>query len=225
MTDSMIPYSFVPGTKAKADEVNANFISLANFIEKNKMSAASDVEEINKTLKTKADKTELINEHTVTEAETDLNDYKIKGTYIFSTMYKPKNIPKGDAGMLLVTGDEASVIKQVWICDGENPEVFSRNYKSETWGEWYSNQGVLNMANPGYLKLPDGLVVQWGHATGSSVKYPLAFSKMACPVFAKQGYNGTATRSDAGTGSQSLTGFGFGCSGAFSYLNWIVIGY
>lgn len=100
MTDSMIPYSFVPGTKAKADEVNANFISLANFIEKNKTSAASDVEEINKTLKTKADKTELINEHTVTEAETDLNDYKIKGTYIFSTMYKPKNIPKGDAGML-----------------------------------------------------------------------------------------------------------------------------
>ena len=36
MTNSMIPYSFVPGTKAKADEVNANFISLANFIEQNK---------------------------------------------------------------------------------------------------------------------------------------------------------------------------------------------
>ena len=46
MTDSMIPYSFVPGTKAKADEVNANFISLANFIEKNKASAASDVERL-----------------------------------------------------------------------------------------------------------------------------------------------------------------------------------
>lgn len=44
-------------------------------------------------------------------------------------MYKPKNIPKGDAGMLLVTGDEASVIKQVWICDGENPEVFQEIIK------------------------------------------------------------------------------------------------
>lgn len=42
MTNSMIPYSFVPGTKAKADEVNANFISLANFIEQNKNSTANE---------------------------------------------------------------------------------------------------------------------------------------------------------------------------------------
>ena len=46
MTNSMIPYSFVPGTKAKADEVNANFISLANFIEQNKNSTANDIETI-----------------------------------------------------------------------------------------------------------------------------------------------------------------------------------
>ena len=32
MTDSLIPYSFVPGTKAKAQEVNANFIALAQGI-------------------------------------------------------------------------------------------------------------------------------------------------------------------------------------------------
>ena len=59
MTNSMIPYSFVPGTKAKADEVNANFISLANFIEQNKNSTANDIETINKTLNKKADKTDL----------------------------------------------------------------------------------------------------------------------------------------------------------------------
>ena len=73
MTDSMIPYSFVPGTKAKANEVNANFISLANFIEQNKNSATSDIETVNNILKDKADKIELINEHTVTESNTDLN--------------------------------------------------------------------------------------------------------------------------------------------------------
>ena len=55
MTDSMIPYSFVPGTKAKANEVNANFISLANFIEQNKNSATSDIETVNNILKDKAD--------------------------------------------------------------------------------------------------------------------------------------------------------------------------
>ncbi len=44
MTD--IPYSFVPGTKAKAQEVNANFIALANSIDSNQSSADSRVSAI-----------------------------------------------------------------------------------------------------------------------------------------------------------------------------------
>ena len=32
MTDTLIPYSFIPGTKAKASEVNANFIAVADNI-------------------------------------------------------------------------------------------------------------------------------------------------------------------------------------------------
>ena len=35
MTNSLIPYSFTPGTKAKAQEVNANFNALANKIDEN----------------------------------------------------------------------------------------------------------------------------------------------------------------------------------------------
>lgn len=49
MTSSLIPYSFTPGTKAKAQEVNANFIALAEkietnaeSIEANKSTAAAD---------------------------------------------------------------------------------------------------------------------------------------------------------------------------------------
>lgn len=36
MTDSMIPYSFVPGTKAKADEVNANLFHLQILLKRTK---------------------------------------------------------------------------------------------------------------------------------------------------------------------------------------------
>lgn len=36
MSNSLIPYSFTPGTKAKAQEVNANFIALAEKIEENR---------------------------------------------------------------------------------------------------------------------------------------------------------------------------------------------
>ena len=225
MTDSMIPYSFVPGTKAKADEVNANFISLANFIEKNKNSSANDIEKINQVLKNKADKEELINEHTITEAETNLDDYKTKGTYIFSNLYKPTNIPKGEAGMLIVTGDEQSVIKQVWYCSGENPEIFTRDYENETWGEWYSNNGIFPKTNPGYMKLPNGLIIQWGFGSSSEVTYPIAFNEIACPVYSKQGYNGNLNRSDSGTVLQLLTGFSYLTCGDYYFLNWIAVGY
>lgn len=45
MTNSIIPYSFIPGTKAKAQEVNANFIALANQITENKEYTDSKIEE------------------------------------------------------------------------------------------------------------------------------------------------------------------------------------
>lgn len=42
MTNSMIPYSFTPGTKAKAQEVNANFIALAEKIDENNKNIVHD---------------------------------------------------------------------------------------------------------------------------------------------------------------------------------------
>lgn len=45
MTNSLIPYSFTPGTKAKAQEVNANFIALATQIEENKEYTANKIQE------------------------------------------------------------------------------------------------------------------------------------------------------------------------------------
>lgn len=45
MSNSLIPYSFVPGAKAKAQEVNANFISLAEKIEENLEYTNNQIEE------------------------------------------------------------------------------------------------------------------------------------------------------------------------------------
>ncbi len=64
---SGIPYSFVPGTKAKADEVNANFLAVLNKIEEtNSAKLNVDLSNIDETGKatldvvnTKADKNEL----------------------------------------------------------------------------------------------------------------------------------------------------------------------
>ncbi len=46
MTNSTIPYSFIPGTKAKANEVNANFLSLADAIDQTKEYTQSQIESI-----------------------------------------------------------------------------------------------------------------------------------------------------------------------------------
>lgn len=224
MTNSMIPYSFSPGTKARADEVNANFIALADKIDENKSAQANDVKEINSILAKKADKTELINEHKVTESNTDLNDYKTKGVYVFSSMVTPANIPDGTAGMLIVTGEEQSVIKQIWFYEGYNCSIYTRNF-TDTWSKWCSLLGECSYANPGYLALPNGLKIQWGCLTGSSITYPIAFTTVAAPVFAKQGWSTSTTRSDTGITSQSLAGFVIGSMGAFGGMNWLAIGY
>lgn len=229
MTNQMIPFSFVPGTKAKAGEVNANFIAIANEIEKNNSDISQDITDINGKIKEintkKADKIDLELEHEVQEPATDLNDYKTKGTYIFSELTAPTNSPKeGAEGILVVTGTETTV-KQIWFLSEENTEIFTRCYKQGTWNNWSSHTGIANVDNPGYLELPNGLLVQWGKAGAGGITYPLAFETLACPVFEKNGCNGVASRSDTGFMSQTLTGFVMGTSGAFSDQNWIAIGY
>lgn len=226
MTNSMIPYSFIPGTKAKAGEVNANFIALANIINTNKEIAMENVLEIKELMKDKADKDELINDFTITSPETDLNDYKTPGTYVFSELYTPVNIPKGESGTLTVTGSEESTIKQIWYCDGENGEIFTRNYQNSEWSEWNSNVGSITLENPGYLKFPNGLVMQWGKGNvPKTITYPVAFETMVCPLYAKDGVGTGNERSDTGFTSQSLTGFTIATAGKYTSLNWLAIGY
>jgi len=221
----MIPYSFIPGTKAKAGEVNANFIALADIIDKNKEIAYEHVLEIKELMKDKADKTDLINDHTVSTEQTDLNDYKTTGTYIFSSLYTPLNIPKGESGTLIVAGTEESTVKQVWYCDGDNGEIFTRNFQNSEWTEWNSNVGAVNMELPGYLKLPNGLLLQWGHQSSKTVVYPIAYTTFACIVVVKNGCGTDYTRSDMGITAEKLTGFTYNTAGKYSTLNYIVIGY
>ncbi len=225
MTDSMIPYSFIPGTKAKANEVNANFIALADIIEANRLNAAGDIEDVNEILKTKADKTELVNEYIITQTGKNLNDYKTKGTYVFSSIYKPTNVPKGNEGVLIVTGKNPDFVKQIWMCTEMNPEIFTRNFTNSSWSEWRSVCGMFYKANPGYLRFPDGVIIQWGDQTGPYVTYPIAFSEVACPACHKKGFDPSYERSDSGIYSQSLTGFNYASGGVFLGLSWVAVGY
>lgn len=232
MTNSMIPNSFIPGTKAKASEVNENFIALANAILQNRNLAASDISDLSDTLNEtieglnsqKADKSELITEHTVTEAGTDLNNYTTKGAYVFLDNYRPYNRPKDTAGVLIVTGPADSIIKQIWFCYEDNSEIFTRNFYNNNWSAWRSVTGIVNLNNPGYIRLPNNLLIQWGAYYGAGVTYPIAFQYFAAPLFSKFGYGAAHTRSDTGITTQNLTGFSISSQGVFNHLQWIAIG-
>ena len=229
MTSSMIPYSFVPGAKAKADEVNANFVALANAITGNLASANEAFSTINSTLTTinqtlggKADKSDF----TVTEADTDLDDYKTKGTFIFSSSYIPDNAPVNSAGTLVVAGLEASVIIQIWMGYDYNCEIYIRNYTGSAWSNWVPVTGSVSLGKSGYYKFPSGLLIQWGgQANVANVTYPIAYNAQCCVLTQKHGSVPSDTTTDTGFTHQTLTGFTFTTYGDCSSYNWLALGY
>lgn len=223
MTDSMIPYSFVPGTKAKASEVNANFIALSEAITQNIQRLTEnfdeDISEINSILDD-----ELFIQQTVTTTSTNLNDYKRKGIYFFSSSYTPINVPKQTSGMLLVLGSNSTSVKQIWFCDGTNTEIFTRNYSGGNWNNWVSTLGYFYPYNQYYFKMPNGLMIQGGFNVGANVTYPIAFTQKPAVVVTKQGYYLSDTSSDHGFYSEETTGFVYHACGHLGEINWIAIG-
>ena len=224
MTDSIIPYSFVAGTKAKASEVNANFTSLADIIAQNQTTVTSNVQDLQGQINTlssdKVDKSKYIDEN----SNVDLNDYKTEGTYIFSSNSTIANIPKGASGTLVVKGVEDELIRQIWFCDGENPEVLTRIHNGTSLGNWYSTFGQHTATNPGNIKLSNGLLFQYGTKTSCVLTYPIAYTDWVCVVITKHGYNSSYARSDTGIVSSSLTGFTFTTAGDYQGTNWMALG-
>ena len=68
MANSLIPYSFVPGTKAMASEVNANFIALAQAVEDGKTFTSESIEDFHSEME------ECLDESLGGKLETDLSN-------------------------------------------------------------------------------------------------------------------------------------------------------
>lgn len=79
----------------------------------------------------------------VTETGTDLNNYKTEGRYLFTSSYKPLNIPQGEGGILVVykTTAGGTGCKQFWFRIGTtgvfDHKIFIRQTATATeWGPW-----------------------------------------------------------------------------------------
>lgn len=231
MTNPIIPHAFIPGTKAKANEVNENFLSLAAALEKSKTDGSTNLNnlsnELTEKINLKSDKTELLDVIVDTD-NPDLNTYKTKGNYIFSEEKKPSNSPCESSGILIVVGTDESALKQIWFSDGELKAIYTRayNFVDEEWEKWLSIVGerYYNDALPGFLKLPNGLVIQWGCSPGATVTYPIAYNFCAHQFATKYGVSTNAERSDTGFADRGPTGHRFIAGSGYTTQYWLAIG-
>lgn len=66
MTNPLIPYTFTPGSKARAQEVNANFIAVAEGIDSNRQFTLDEVKKINTNVDENISKKDLSNTTSLT---------------------------------------------------------------------------------------------------------------------------------------------------------------
>lgn len=79
----------------------------------------------------------------VTTKNTDLNNYKVSGSYFFSGSYTPANIPSGSNGWLLVLANQSgSMVKQLFFRAGSlttDHQTYLRTYiNGSGWSAWHT---------------------------------------------------------------------------------------
>lgn len=142
----------------------------------------------------------------------DLNDYKTPGNYIIrgsdnaQTMH---NIPRAIAGIVTVShvagntydgGAWSYIIQEYKTFEGDTyTREISTNATVNNWiyGEWKLTSGdnTASLNNPGYQKLPSGLIIQWGSGSVSastqytSITFPLSFPTIAFSAVCQNAYS------------------------------------
>ncbi len=98
--------------------------------------------------------------------------------------------------------------------------------------DWAPENISDSITNPGYCKLPNGMIIQWGVASPGAVSsgtitFPISFSgQYTYTVTAQDRYNYSGTQYIATVGSQSASAFSFYRSGSSNNeVYWIAIGY
>lgn len=117
------------------------------------------------------------------------------------------------------------------------PIVDDTDRTTTVWAEWFRKLSNVSdrTATGGYLKLPGGIIVQWGEtasvASGATptVTFPLAFPTACLQVLAGVRNNsaiGTGVTGHWGTDTYSTTGFRLNNRTVVAYVfNWIAIGH
>ncbi len=135
MSESLIPYSFIPGTKAKAQEVNANFIALADEIQGAK---ASTTEQLNTLEESITERIETVEENISNNCAG--NDLANTGMVTNSILEAPNGTAEFESNTITVKAD-----LKVIIPDGRTEDGKLKNLEYTTEDE--ITKTITNLSN------------------------------------------------------------------------------
>lgn len=142
----------------------------------------------------------------------DLNDYKTPGNYIIrgtATAQTMQNVPQEIAGILTVShvagnsydgGAWSYILQEYKTVEGN---IYARRISTDattnnwSYGQWklMSGDNTASLNNPGYQKMPSGLIIQWGSGVVSagtlytSIAFPLSFPTRAFSAVCQNAYS------------------------------------
>lgn len=170
MTNSLIPYSFVPGTKAKAQEVNANFIALSEHMQETQTTLSTQLTEMETSI------SDRINSVESAMSENCADSSLVNTGAITNTILLAPN------GTVEYDGQTLTVKKglQVLIPDGltdnhrlKNIEYTTEEPLTKTATNFQNTQTVLFLSNEGTLDLVTQTYVLYKNTTPTTLLHNL----------------------------------------------------
>lgn len=155
---------------------------------------------------------------------------------IYYTEVKIKNQPSNYGQLLNIPADQYHESTQIWIEQDSgalyfrggnasnivNDEVFTRVATEEDVSSAGYGIVAANLAQNGYVKFANGLILQWGYNSKGAVSFPLTFSMLFTPLVTPQQKTGSIGGSYFYF--SRLTNSGFSLAYGEIPIYWIAIG-
>lgn len=147
---SSVPYSFVPGSKAKAEEVNANFVAVLDEVEKSNVKISElDTQKMDKDLSNLDEQGQEILDAKAEKTELDGN-WTNKGEFIIREVTLSKSYDKSFDLSSMLPDDEnvyEVIVSAIIRTASQINSCFSLNLSSTLCGSIYICRAVTRVSN------------------------------------------------------------------------------
>ena len=118
---------------------------------------------------------------------------------------------------------KGNLFSQIRVCIDNNNNIFAAAPGSDKVNSIVTTEGISKGAN-GYVKLGNGIIIQWGDGYSNPVTFPTPFSSTAV-VTGSPTYNGRTQDGHGYVWNITTTSFEYRCDNDMLPYRWIAVGY